>query len=289
MSRVTVLERIRRASALAIRFWDVALDRQVTSGLQVVACLHGQKKPIALAAPNRSGVYVFAHLPGLREFEFADHDLLGPIPENQLQKYDIHVKDHQQRFLAVSFRLTAPFLGIFPAGEGLASPLPFWGLDLFSQASRKTPAGFAAVYAELRDSGRETPAAYAHFEVETEDGKVHHGIADAAGKAAVYFPYPPVQLPLASSPFSGGPVSLSAHTWPLRCRVYYAPDQQQKLSAFDEPNLKSILEQDQAMVQLRRSGVPVSEIETSIQLNVPAVLRSEGESVLLVAETTSPP
>jgi len=289
--KVEILERRRVTTPLGIRFWDAAMDRPVTSGLRVTARPENLAKPVAAAQPTRSGIYAFHHLPNLRDFEYADHDFGPDMPAPATKRYVVRVEDGLGRFLPAAFVVSAPFAGIFPAGHLIQSPPAPIGFDLFSSVTRRLPGGFAEVHATLLDVSRNPPVPAAHVVLEISVGpqQHYHGVSDAAGKAVVCFPYPPITIVLAQSPPSGTMIALSEQTWNVRVRLRYSPAAVMRLTGVPEPNLRTILEQPLGVAFPDPGAAGVSEFEQKIFFGKPTFLRTSGQPELRISPTGSPP
>lgn len=287
--KVEVLEKIRTTTPLGIRFWDVATEQQVTSGLSVTARPEQQPRPLIAAQRTSGGIYAFHHLPGLRDVANMNTDLQLDEPFALTRRYIVRVEDSLGRYLPVAFVVSAPFAGIFPFGTGEQSPPASRGFDLFSRATRQAPAAFAEVRADLWDRDRDAPATHAVLEVRTEPGSLYHGISDADGKVVVYFPYPPVTVSLSGSPQIGTKIALSEQTWQVQISLRYAPNLVTSFTGIAEPNFRTVLEQTAGELFPNGLGGAVGDFAQSITFGRPAILRSNGGSTLLVSSGGSPP
>jgi hypothetical protein len=96
-------------------------------------------------------------------------------------------------------------------------------VPLYSAPTRPVPAGMAAIRAELWDPARKAPASYALVEATAAGLRTVRGVADAAGRVAIVFPYPP---PAGGVDGQGNPLPPPAFTrqeWDVGLRAFYAP------------------------------------------------------------------
>ncbi len=223
-----VIERYTRVAPLGLRFWDPVAGAVVGSGLVVTAFLPAQPAQPFNASANRSGVYVFHHLPLLQELEngAGDADYWKKLPPRLA--FRIEVMDLEQRFLPMSFTANLPHQGLFvPDCLPVASPLlPTSGLiSLFSAPTRTVPAGMAVVRADLHELANGNPVPWAVVEATAAGRAPVHGLSDSQGQVAILFPYPePQQIGTASPPGPGSPPagrrSLTDQSWTVKVRVY---------------------------------------------------------------------
>lgn len=287
------LERVTTMTPLGIRFWDAAADAQVTDGLVVTARPQANPgaRPVA-AFRAGSGVYAFAGLPGLREFEQPRTGAPDPAfpPPAAAKPFWIDVMDAFGRFLPVTFAAAAPTPGLFLIGTGGATAPP--GFFLFPAASRSTGAGIAAVRADLVDADTGLPAAFAAVEVDVPGSGTAVGLADDAGRVAVLFPAPAVVRPVVppAPPPVGSPPP--APTWPLAVRVRYAPagltfvppppPAGRDAPGPSRPELRGVLTQALGQIVPDPALAPVDQITPDLALGIDLVLRTAGRSELLV-------
>lgn len=185
------VERLTLRAALGARFWDVAAGRIVSDGLIVST---RTPSPI-FATPNRSGVFVFHHLPS--------------------PSVIVDIRDAARRFVPTSFTVGTPVTGLF---ELNCSPgeLPPAALPLYSAANRAVLPGMAVIRAQLQLAASRAPAAWAVLEV-----GIAHSIADENGHVLLQMPCPePVGPPIGSPGSASGP-PLTAQSWNVQVRVRY--------------------------------------------------------------------
>lgn len=243
---------------LGYRFLDAATDRPVSGRLRVTARSSGGGRAVE-AYRTASGAYAFGLLPGLRAYSYPG-DETPPAP----RELWVEIVDLEGRFLPVSHRVTVPRdAGSPPGGSALVE------FYLFSAPSRPVPPGVAVVRADLVEPlAGPAPAPAAHAVVEVEvGGATHFGVADAAGRAVVFLPYPAVSVTLSGSPPSGES-SLGSQVWDATVRVRYEPGARRTRPGSDVPELASLFAQG-----LATWGSPPS-------LERPAVLRYGDDLVL---------
>jgi len=249
-SAVQVLERISLTAPLGFRFWDAATSRVIADGLRVTAQAAPGSEYVA-AAVSPSGVFGFAHLPGLRDFEYSSAaDVWTPPPATR--PFVITVVDKQRRFLPFIFTAAAPFKGIFSlgcAGATIAPLGPAKTIPLFSAPARTAPAGMAALRASLRDPTPNTdrPAAWAVVEVSIAANggskALGLGMADAKGQVNLIFPYPNVAA-------NSGP--LVDQQWTVQLRAWYSAALD---AGAEQPDVCNVLKQAPAALLANPSAV----------------------------------
>ncbi|HEY3079920.1 MAG TPA: hypothetical protein VGM69_08435 [Chloroflexota bacterium] len=231
-----VLERATHVAPLGLRFWDAVAGAAVGDGLEVVARSLEDPTRRVEAEANRSGVYVFHRLPGLRVAEAGTGDAAFWASPPATRRFVVEVADRAGRFVPLCFEAEAPTRGLFslaclpldspPASPPAGRPL---GVRLYSSAERPVPPGLAALRAELWDPLAERPAAWAVLETRVEGLPVARGLADERGRLVVIVPYPePLSTGLGSPPGPDGlhspPASrrLTEQSWPVTLRARYA-------------------------------------------------------------------
>ena len=226
MEGTLMLERITRVAPLGLRFWDAVTNRFVTEGLQVTAIpridgtFFGQP---ANGLPNRSGVFIFHHLPGLLGAEQGMGD--GPYwttPPAQ-RDFIVTVQDAEKRFLPFKILASAPTRRLLnwscPSGKPTPGlPLqPVGSIPLFSAAGRQPPGGLAVIRTMIATSGG-GPAAWAMVEARCQNNLVARAIADADGRAVLYLPYPKFVSAAAGS----NRPPLTTQSWPIDLSVFFS-------------------------------------------------------------------
>jgi len=194
---------------LGVRFHDPATGGFVSEGLRVTATLTDEPKRVLQPVANRSGVFSFPALPGLRSWErWVDNDqrwtnlsglpaLPGQaaalIPPAGVCELRIEVRDAGGRFLPCQHRVR-----VAQPGPPLLQTLP-----LFPAPSRTLPPNCAVVRTQLRlPSG--APAAHALLRVSrtAPAADLALALADAHGSVAAIFPWPEPPSALGITPRS---------------------------------------------------------------------------------------
>jgi hypothetical protein len=266
---VIVSERLTYVAPLGVRFLDPATSRPVADGLVVRAA----GRP---AFANRAGVFVLTGVPGLGVAERGAGDDAYWAEPPARTTVTVDVDDPRGRFLPFSFDADLPARGAFELACG--SPPGVDGpIVLFSSAARPVPAGCAVVRADLWDAHAGAPAAWAVLEVRAPGLAPARGLADARGGVAVVFPYPEPSG-LDGSPPSLERRALSAQSWPVRLRVFAAP---QADPVPPRPDLCTVLTQPEATLLAGASpATPLTD--ATLDYGRELVLRTSAESVLVV-------
>ena len=86
---VQVLEELTWVAPFGVRFWDVTAMAPAGAGLTVVAYPNAFPALRSTADVNRTGVYFFHGLPGMRRFENGDgdEDFWAALIQNSSGKY----------------------------------------------------------------------------------------------------------------------------------------------------------------------------------------------------------
>jgi hypothetical protein len=269
---MTVLERVTRTALLGVRPWDGATGRAVTEGLTLTELRHGIR-----AIPNRSGVFAFHDLPGLRASSFGEgHDVFWASPPAHAQ-FTLELADERGRYLSFRFDAEAPARGLFRESCGPSSPpeLDVPGVPLFSAPGRMVPGGLAGVRADLWDSDAGRPAAWAVLEITAAPGVTVRGVADDRGRVLVLLPYPEPPWQTGSPPPTA--VALSEQTWTLGLAARYAPAPDPVLP----PDLCAVLSQPPATL-LAALSPAVALTTATLNFGQVLTLRTPGHSVLHV-------
>lgn len=262
-------ERLTYFTALGIRFWDEAQDRQVRDGLIVTAWTAADPARVRKAVPTAGRIYAFHGL--LRELEYG---LAEIAPESR--RVVVRVADGLGRYLPVVFQVDLPLpeRGVFPQGNG--TPLP--GFFLLSAPSRRPPQGMAMVRAHLLQAGTQNPAAHVALSI-TAGGRTWHGLSDNDGQVAVLMPYPGIGAAAA------GAESLYETEWPVTVQVGYAPGELTFPPGATRPDLRTALEQSTGRIQAT-AGNNSDTLNVTLRYDQELILRTQDESALWV--TTSP-
>jgi hypothetical protein len=242
------LEKFTLFSPFGVRFWDAHTGQLVPDGLQVKAYQKQFPNQTAQAVANKSGIYVFQSLPGLREIEIKlqnlrNHPTKGTSPtfwddfwadltaKSEFVEYVIEVEDLQKRFIGCKFKANLPVRGLFelnyPAISAGSPPSPlFKGVPLFSAPGRATPAGMAVVRATLtEDAESKTPVSFALLKVQAPGHPPVYGVSDSNGQAVIFLTYPRPKDFEADS----DPTPLHAQEWTVTLRAFSKKPHQTKL------------------------------------------------------------
>jgi len=233
---VQVLERRIRRTPFGLRVQDLATGRSRIEGLSILVRPAGRSGGGVQALANPSGIYVAAGLPGLADFEHDDSDS-WPQSQGLPRTFQVEVRDPRGHFQPLRFDTPLPMRGLVdplsasppmpllsPLEAPPRSPLeapPVPHLPLFSTPSRPPADALALVRAELREHPSQAPAAWALLEVRIGGSVRGLGLADAAGRVAVQFPYPPSPRAGVTSPAS----PRDDFRWDIELHAYHGPRQ----------------------------------------------------------------
>jgi hypothetical protein len=171
---------------------------------------------------NRSGVWFFQDLAGLRGYEFGADDGLASGSPPGPHELRVDVQDLQGRFLPCSFAAVAPTTGLFQFAPALSPPAFGPEVPLFSAPSRAVPSGCGVIRLELVTEDANEPAQWALVEAATtvRNRTVRaFGLADANGRVAIFLPWPePLGLVLTSPP---GGVNIAGQGWLFEVQAWY--------------------------------------------------------------------
>jgi hypothetical protein len=223
-------ERVEIICPLGIRFVDPATNTIVGDGLSVEAYPVQNSERRVSAVPNRSGVWAFHGLPGLRGFEYGTDDEQRWAPELPKRSFTIETVDALGRFLPCTFEADAPVRVLSASNEFPSPPsFTFRNVPLFSSPARPVPGSLAVVRAQIFKGEDNTPAAWTLVEVGTSVlGRTvtAQGVADTEGRLVLIFPYPEPTNVSVGSPVGSGPQLLSQQSWPLTFRAWHTFDPQ---------------------------------------------------------------
>jgi hypothetical protein len=289
------VDRVSIITTLGIRFWDAASDGQITDGLVVTAYPEGARRPATQAFLTPAGVYAFQGLPGLHDVEYPSGDPPNPGSLPATNRFLIEARDRGSRYLPVAFYVDAPFRGIFPTDlpRGPNAPAPP-GFFLFSAPTRQASPFVAAVRAQLServDATTDRPAAYAVVEVDVPTGDTWIGLADDRGTVAVLFAYPTFTGTSNAASSLVPSTAMPQQSWPLTVRVRYQPSALSLPPESSLPDLRGVLAQAPAAIWTQRAvppGQAVSQMGATLVFGQELVMRSAGESVLLVGPGSPP-
>jgi hypothetical protein len=178
---------------------------------------------VTTAVENRSGVYVFLRLPGVREEPLGnDDDYFANPPAPVI--FTIDVSDPQGRFLPARFSAACPVAGLFSLA-GIPLEYPSRQLPLFSTPWRTPPSGFAVIRAELHDLVADQPAAWAILEIVNSASPlsvIARGLTDEQGRVCLFFPYPEINDTIVES-LPHAVRRLTDESWTLDIALRYEP------------------------------------------------------------------
>jgi hypothetical protein len=248
---VAVLERISIVTPLAVLFRDEATLGFYSDGLSAVVYPPGVSELAVSGVVNRSGVFVFRNLPGLRAVEQGSGDADFWAAQTPRFDFVLEARDTAGRFLPWSLGVKLPQRHLLGIGFDVSSPLPsppgtqIGGdtafLPLFSAASRPAPEGMGVLRTELWDASAGEPAAWALVEAKAGEQRTVTGLADADGRVMLPLPYPKPALSLGSplgSPLGGGG-PITRQSWPVAFTVRY----RRRAPAPRIPDLADVLQQ----------------------------------------------
>jgi len=307
---ISVFEHFTLVTPFGVRFWDGVTGRVIADGLNVTAysplnAVHqiqtiGNRKFLnvlahrILAFPNRQGVYVLQHLPGLRAIEngVGDANFWANLPAPK-RSFVIEVIDTSRRFQPFSFTTELPARGLFtltcePVGSPLDATMSM--VPLYSAASRLVPGGMAVLRADLWDPEANVPAPWAVLEAHLPGQPPVRGLAGIDGHVVLVFPYPePINSATQSldSPPGSTTTALTEQKWPISLQASYT-----RLSPVPRlPDLCTTLTQQAANLWV---DAALSQPLTGRRLKFgqELVVQSQDStlpSVLLITPAASPP
>ena len=272
------LERLAIFTPLGVRFWDAAREVAVGPGLQLEAWPEDAPSLRRRGSLTHAGIYILQGLPGLATVErTTDGDPPASPPISR--RFVVEVRDEQERFVPVVFRVDLPYRGIYPtAGLGSPGDRPP-GFYLFSAPTRPS-IGLAVLRAELVEPGG-APAAHAVVEVEGPRA-TWYGVANADGVVAVIFAYPPFGATPPTSPPRPAAEARQPQRWPITVRVRYQPSARVVPPGSDLPDLASIFAQGFAPIRPAAAAPAVFALIEELEFGSELVLESAPRAQLLV-------
>ena len=233
---IDVQEELTIVTPLGVKFRDESTGTQFSDELVVTLHPAGIPDLKIAAVENRSGVFVFRRLPGMREVENGAGDDAFWAAHPPAFDFVLEVSDRAGRFLpyALPLRLPVRRLLTLPAASPLASSD---SMPLFSAPSRFAPEVYGVIRAEIRDQVHDEPAAWALVEATTEQRMVR-GLTDERGQMMLPLPYPRPHITLGSPLHAGGP-SVTEQAWNVDLTVRYA----RRVPVPSRPDLEDILTQ----------------------------------------------
>ncbi|WP_310498220.1 hypothetical protein [Sandarakinorhabdus sp.] len=254
---VRVLEHVVRPAALGVRFRDVATGALVGEGLGAVLTSRSNPARTAALAANGQRVWVTSNVPGMAPVPVFAASADGPPDDlpwwSQTKSgQSLTVTDPAGRFLPLRLDLDLPEKGLFQWPHWAALPQPLLApltdddgtgpvvcrdaLPLFSAPGRRAPAGCAELRCQLAFQASNVPAAWALLTASHAGRVCGLAQADAHGRAAMFFPWPPPIRPdLAAAP---APAAVTEFRWPLVITAYSTA-----LDPARQPDLGALLAQ----------------------------------------------
>lgn len=255
-----LLEEFTVTAPVGVRFWDVAAQDVVRSGMHMQGFEVGNPYRTVQAFPNGSGVMVLRDLPKLRAFEAGDgSDDFWRRWSRAINQFELTVTDDDQRFQPFRFVCGAPQKGfghlvcpaLSPPDSRIVPDAPEASVPVYPSPTRLAPAGLAVVRAQLAEPPElgspprdRVYGAWAFVEAFVDGGAAPVGAsyADDKGRVAVMFPFPAPPdgslFPLPSPPDSADAGGLLKQRWRVVLRAYY-----DRLSPGEVPDLCEVLAQ----------------------------------------------
>ncbi|MFL5588088.1 MAG: hypothetical protein ACJ8DI_10585 [Ktedonobacteraceae bacterium] len=301
MQRFFQLERVIRRAPLGMRFVDIIRDVTVSDSLLVQAWQKSTSGPkqTALVSPI-SGVHGFRSLPDLTSYETGERpasdwcaspgDATPPddwassgalngwvnAAEGATKaNFIVTVQDLQGRFLPELLFLCLP-------REALLE------VPLFSSPARTPLAGFGVIRGQLiRNDGAQAgqSAGWARITAILGD-HIYEAIADARGIFVVFVPY--ARFPALQNGGAGpGGEYVAQLTWDVTIQVSYQPTQLISVPGVEQPDMRSIIEQERAKVY-QQVDQPLSELKTKLPFGRDLVVTTGGQKSLLFVDPALP-
>jgi hypothetical protein len=292
-AQVQILEEITLVAPFGVRFWDVSAMAPAQGGLTVVAYPDAFPGLRSNALENRSGVYSFSGLPGLRRVENGKGDDAFWAANPPTIPYTVEVTDFQDRYLPFLFSTLFPVRGIFGFLSSPVSttftPDSTW-LPVFSTPSRALSGPSGVIRAQLQDDQSAGPAAWALLTAQPPGGPAVTGLADDRGMVTLTLSYPEPPSVALGSPMGPGTLRLTDQSWLINVTAFYTPG----IGTQGLPDLEAILQQKAASIWRDTNHSALSGSFT-LQYGNDLVLRSldsasgQGLPVLLITLAGSPP
>lgn len=266
---VRSIEWVSREACFGVRFRDEASGQYVGEGLVVGVWPESRPALRQRAFVNPSNVWVVGELPGL-----------GKLPPEK-SPFSVEVEDNLGRFLPCSFQVALPsrkLLTLECLPDTPLSPLfpPEPALPLFSAPARQASPTLAVLRAELWDTATNAAAAWARLEVRVKDRLLVRGMADAQGRAALFFNYPDIDI--------HQDTPLRELSWPLRLEAFYAP----RVPLPRAPELCATLRQPAARLWPDTSAAQ-PHLELTLHYGQPLVVRTQKDPLSRLRLTPANP
>lgn len=294
---IRVIERLETVTVFGLRLRDSLTGEG--AGAEIRATLRPEQGdrpgPARAAFVTGGGVHAFRALPGLGAFERAEPEATeaSPVPR---APFVLEIRDPLNRYLPVALRvaLPLPYRGLFPRAPG--EPADASGgdraFDLFSAPGRTVAQWHALVQGRIVLPDGE-PAAHAGVEIDLGDGLLQQGFADADGRFALPFPYPPVPADPAASP--PAPLALADVEWPYALRVHHDPALLDPIPGTGLPDFLGMLEQFLGpaagvyALAPAEGGVPLPFLPGALRRGRDEIARSAGLSSLVIMPIAGSP
>jgi len=227
VTSIQVLETLTLVAPLGLRFWDPVDQAAVSEGLSVVIWPKACPEMRIPAVLNRTDVFTFPDLPGMREIENGAGDDAYWAANPPRVDFVVRVSDSANRFLPLQISVRLPIRGVYDR------------IPLFSSAARILAGPVGVIRAQLFDAIANAPAAWALVEARA-GAVVARGMADRQGRLVLPLPYPEAQNSGGfGSPLGAGGVSLRSQTWQTGLAFFYTPQR----PAPDAPDLDFVQRQ----------------------------------------------
>ncbi len=215
VTTVQVMETLTLVCPLGLRFWDEVDRAPVSDGLSIVIWPTSQPDLRIPAVLNRTDVFTFHDLPGMRGIENGAGDDAFWAANPPRFDFVVQVQDAANRFLPFQLQVRLPVRGLSD------------GLPLFSSPARVLASPMGVIRAQLFDPIHRLPAAWALVEARVDGIVVGRGLADAHGGLLLPLPYPEARNsgPAFGSPLGPGGVKLTDQAWLVHLAFFYAPQQ----------------------------------------------------------------
>jgi hypothetical protein len=289
---VKVLEELSRVTPFGVRFWDITAIAPAGAGLSVVTYPDRFPSLLTKADMNRTGVYFFHDLPGMRRVEYGSGNDAFWAANPPSIPFTVEVSDPISRYLPYQFSVSMPVRGLYGIADSPLSPAltpdATW-LPVFAAPAREMPGPSAVLRTVLRDDAAGAPAAWAMVTAQVPGSPMTIGLADDRGVVTLTLPYPEPRNSPFASPLGTGSLKLSDQTWPLTVSVFYRPG----VNAPDLPDLAEIVQQGAATAWLDTAhSAPAGNF--TLQFGRELVLRSRDSATgrelpVLLITPASPP
>ena len=231
MIDIQVMETLTLVCPLGLRFWDAVDRAPVSEGLSMQIWPKSQPDLRIPAVLNRTDVFTFHDLPGMRGIEIGAGDDAFWRANPPRFDFVVQVQDTANRFLPFQLPVRLPVRGLSD------------GVPLFSSPARVVVSPMGIIRAQLFDPIHRLPAAWTLVEARVEGIVLGRGVADAQGGLLLPLPYPEARNsgPAFGSPLGPAGVKLNDQTWQVHLSFFYAPQPSSSV-----PDLNQVLKQPPA-------------------------------------------